>query len=62
MNLKLANDIASNVLQTVFLYQPYMSENGLKNKSISLSKTSIILSITDTYVFFSISIHPPLFI
>ena len=31
MNLKLANDIASNVLQTVFLYQPYMSEHGLKN-------------------------------
>ena len=31
MNLKLANDIASNVLQTVFLYQPYMCENGLKN-------------------------------
>ena len=31
MNLKLVNDIASNVLQTVFLYQPYMSENGLKN-------------------------------
>ena len=31
MNLKLANDIASNVLQTVFLYQPYMSKNGLKN-------------------------------